>query len=800
MPPEATQCLRERFGFSAFRAGQEDIVAAMLAGRDVLAIMPTGGGKSLCYQLPACISEGVTLVVSPLIALMKDQVDALAARGIPAAAVNSSLSFEQVRQIMDQVKSGHTRLLYVAPERFGSRWFMAAMSGVKVARVAVDEAHCISQWGHDFRPAYMAIGEAVVRLGRPPVAALTATATPQVQDDIGEKLGLVSPFRTVTGFDRRNLFLEVREGGKKKDALGEFLNTQPGPGIIYCATRKHVEEVAAALSAGGAKHGGVTAYHAGMPDPQRTQAQEAFIGGNTGIIVATNAFGMGVDKADVRFVLHYDMPGTLEAYYQEAGRAGRDGKPARCTVLFGGGDRFTQEFFINGTYPTAEFVRQVWQALSRNAEDGVTELSNRDLLAMVSEEGSEFAVSAALKLLEQAGGIQRLNPRSNPALIRVLNRSRISGRATVQLQILAALDFHLPADDRNGAVEISPLDLAHDANLDPDALMRGLHAMHEAGAIAYTPPFRGRGVRLMSTGVPPVDFDAVENKRAWALGCLDSMEAYCRSGGCRRAAILAHFGETLSEPCGACDRCRDGGATLPVEATELARKVLSGVARCRRGSVSFGAQTVAAHLTGGNTDTVRRYGLDKASTYGLLRDLGQKQVVDLLEQLTAQGLLKRQDAGGEGSGGRRPVLVMTEAGLSVLKGERGDVRLRLPTAESPAPAARRAGVGGGPGREMVRETSGETFRETVREAGRAEADLYVAHADPELLALLKGVRNRTAREEGIAAYLVFADRTLAEMAVLRPADRAAMLAVNGVGERKFERFGAIFLRAIRDHA
>ncbi|MDH5527320.1 MAG: RecQ family ATP-dependent DNA helicase [Nitrospirota bacterium] len=774
LPPRAYQALKERFGFDAFREGQADIVAAMTAGRDVLAVMPTGGGKSLCYQLPACITEGVTLVVSPLIALMKDQVDALLQKGIPAAAVNSSLSFDEVRAIMDRVRSGDIRLLYVAPERFGSRWFMAAMNGVQVARVAVDEAHCISQWGHDFRPAYLTLIDAIDKLGRPPVAALTATATPQVQDDIAALLGMDNAFRRVTGFDRRNLFLEVKEGVRKKDAAHEFIKTTPGPGIIYCATRKHVDEVSSQLHDLGYS---VTAYHAGLPDEAREAAQDAFIGGETELIVATNAFGMGVDKANVRFVLHYDMPGTLEAYYQEAGRAGRDGGDSRCTLLFGGGDRFTQEFFINGTYPTPTLVRRVWEVLAESAIDGIAELSNREVLSRTGEDGSEFAVSASLKLLEQAGGIQRLHPRSNPALFQVLDRTKVSERATVQRQILAALEFHMPVGEV-GALEIPPADLAHESGLETEALLRGIHAMEAAGAIRYTPPFRGRGVRLLSTDLPPVDFDAVERKRAWAFTCLDAMEAYCRAPGCRRGAILGHFGEAHQPTCGACDRCLSGHtAAAPKEATELSRKLLSGVARCRKGRMSFGTNTIAAHLTGANTDSLRRHGLDQASTYGLLRQYTQKQVADLLEQLAAQGFLKRQDA-GEGAM-RRPVLMMTDAGLAVLKGEQTGVQLRIP-GDMPKSTASAAG--------SVR-----------RAAGESERAVWLENADPDLMARLKGLRNRLAKEEDVPAYRIFPDRTLAEMSVLKPADPAALLAVNGVGERKIEKYGDLFLTAIRDH-
>jgi ATP-dependent DNA helicase RecQ len=752
---DLTASLGRLFGFPAFRAGQERVVRSVLDGRDALVVMPTGGGKSLCYQLPAYLLDGVTVVVSPLIALMKDQVDALAARGLSAAAVNSTLTFDEVRAVMDGVRAGRVRLLYVAPERFASRFFMGAMAGVNVARVAVDEAHCISQWGHDFRPAYLRLKDAIARLGRPPVAALTATATPQVQDDIAALLGLDDPVRHVAGFDRHNLFLEVVAAGRKRDTLEQFVAEHKGPGIVYCATRKRVDEAAARLAQMGRR---VVAYHAGLPDAVRTKAQDDFLGGRAEIIVATNAFGMGVDKPDVRFVLHYDMPGTLEAYYQEAGRAGRDDQPAACTLLYGAGDRFTQEFLINASHPSEAFVRALWRALSARGDDeGRVEASHRELLDDVAAEGAEggeLAVSAALKLLEEAGWLQRLMPRENPAAIRIKDRKKVTARAPVQRAILDALDFLLDVGER-GLVQVTLSRLGVDTGLDHDALVRGLHAMVEGGAIDYAPPFRGRGLRLLTDAAPDLDYEAVTAKRRHAIAGLDAMERYCRADGCRRAEILRHFGETVaSARCGACDRCR-AGAAAPVEATELARKLLSGVARCSGKGFGFGVQTVAAHLAGGVTEAVRRHGLDQLSTHGLLGHYTQRQVADLLEALVDRGLLARQDV-GEGPNSR-PVLGLTPEGLAVLKGE-GTVALRLPETKPAAP----------------------------------EGD-----ADPALFARLKDLRREIARREEVPAYLVFTDRALADMAARRPTSTAAMAEVHGVGPSKLEKYGGRFLEVIR---
>ncbi|HJU04266.1 MAG TPA: ATP-dependent DNA helicase RecQ [Nitrospiraceae bacterium] len=346
-PHDLLHQLRSRFGFADFRHGQREVIEAVLAGHDVLAVMPTGQGKSLCFQLPATLAPGLTVVISPLIALMKDQVDALRARGIAASAFHSGLTEPERDRIIQDMRLGRLRLLYLAPERIQHGWFVRILRAAGPSLLVVDEAHCISHWGHDFRPDYMRLGDLRRQLDAPPCLALTATATLKVQDDICEKLELRSPLRTVTGFRRPNLRFAVRAcatKGEKLNALERLLEEQTsGSALIYCATRRHVEELAATLSRTRA---GVSYYHAGLADELRATIHEKFVAGQITTLVATNAFGMGIDKPDVRLVAHYDVPGSVEAYYQEAGRAGRDGKPARCALLFQHSDVATQEFFI----------------------------------------------------------------------------------------------------------------------------------------------------------------------------------------------------------------------------------------------------------------------------------------------------------------------------------------------------------------------------------------------------------------------------------------------------------------------
>lgn len=342
---QARAALRTYFGYDSFRQGQEELVGAILEGRDVLGIMPTGAGKSVCYQIPAVLLPGLTIVVSPLISLMKDQVDALNENGIPAALLNSTLTAAEMNRRYREIEAGRYRVVYIAPERLESDRFTDWLGRVEVSLVAVDEAHCISQWGHDFRPSYLSVARLTDRLEpRPVVAAFTATATPEVREDIAKRLRLQEPLRVTTGYARKNLSFRVVRGGDKRRELLRCLREHEGEaGVVYASTRKEVEECHAFLGKQGIRAG---KYHAGLEERERADAQDAFLRDDIQVMVATNAFGMGIDKSNVRFVIHYNLPKNVEAYYQEAGRAGRDGAPGECILLYSPQDTVTQKFLI----------------------------------------------------------------------------------------------------------------------------------------------------------------------------------------------------------------------------------------------------------------------------------------------------------------------------------------------------------------------------------------------------------------------------------------------------------------------
>ncbi len=408
-----------KFGHETLRPGQAEVIADIFAGRQVIAVMPTGAGKSLCYQLPAIVlgeRGGVTLVVSPLIALMKDQVDVLNARGIPAVALTSAAGADEQREILEGIRAGAYTLVYVAPERFRSPRFVEALraTAARLALVAIDEAHCISEWGHDFRPEYRRLGEMVRQLGAPRVAAFTATATPEVREDIAVQLGFDEPRLHVRGFDRPNLTYTVVKAGGAEDKAKQLVDLvrlrDGGVALVYAATRKNAEKLAGDLKRAGMR---ARVYHAGLEDRVREKAQDVFMAGDLDVIVATNAFGMGVDKSDIRLVVHADIPRSPEAYYQEAGRGGRDGKPTRCVLLFNHGDIRLQEFLIDASYPSAELLRSLWKAL-RDRPDlgklagglGDDELEAR-LKAHLGSTASNASVGAALRILERHGMLRR---------------------------------------------------------------------------------------------------------------------------------------------------------------------------------------------------------------------------------------------------------------------------------------------------------------------------------------------------------------------------------------------------------
>ncbi len=599
----AEDVLRRVFGYGAFRGRQAEVIGHVVAGGDALVIMPTGGGKSLCYQIPALLRLGVGVVVSPLIALMRDQVAALRDAGVAAAVLNSSLDGAAAYEVERQVLAGALDLLYVSPERAVMPRFLDLLARTDVALFALDEAHCVSQWGHDFRPEYRQLNVLHERFPSVPRIALTATADADTRTDIARRLNLEDAKLILAGFDRPNIAYGVSEGDGARQRLLRFIRERhPGEaGIVYCLSRKTVEATAAWLAAEGLD---ALPYHAGLDAAVREANQDRFTKGEGVIVVATVAFGMGIDKPNVRFVAHLNLPRSIESYYQETGRAGRDGLPADAWM----------------DYDVADVVAQ-----------------------------------------------RRM-------------------------------------------IEESPSD---------------------------------------------------ENRKRVERAKLNALVGYCESTSCRRQVLLGYFGETLAEPCGNCDACRE-----PIDAFDgsvLAQMALSAAYRTGQ---RFGSAHLIDVLLGKAGDKVSRFGHDRLKTFGIGAEIDEKVWRAVLRQLVAQSLLEPDP---EAFGGLR----LTEAARPVLRGEQ-TVRLRRP-------------------RVAVRKAAG---RGRGRMAGVPE---QVAPQDADLWAALRACRLELARQQNLPPYVIFHDATLLAMLRARPVSLDDFAALPGVGGRKLERYGATFLAVIRAH-
>jgi len=670
---DALIALREHFGFPDFREGQSEVVAAILEGKDAVVVMPTGSGKSLCYQLPAMMLEGATIVVSPLIALMKDQVDALQARGLPATFINSSIDAKEQGHRINGLRRGDFKLVYVAPERFRSSRFLEALQSLHISLFAVDEAHCISTWGHDFRPDYLRLKQVIELLNagqaRLQTLALTATATPYVRADIIEQLGLVKPNTFVSGFDRPNLTIDVVHTEKEREKIARIkrlatMGAGGGSGIIYASTRKAVEQVARSLSE---QDLGVAAYHAGLSDGARVKAQDDFMSGRTQMIVATNAFGMGIDKPDIRFVAHYQMPGSIEAYYQEIGRAGRDGLPSSCVLLFNYADKNTHDFFIEGSYPSPELVKDVYAALVSTGLKRV-ELSAAEIAKRAGAK-NEMAIQSSLYLLERAGHIARTtydqrSPEEEPPW------ETRTARST--------------ANASTGSAGVSPALVTRDST-------------------AGKPARRSRSIIMLDqTPVTNLRLNSSDVARRAALERrkLREMIEFCYTEYCYRAHILDYFGDPHhARNCGTCGNCSPNSPartpltsdeTLPDQATAgrrrksavavpispralttdeslRVRKILACAARMKG---RFGKTILANTLRGSAAKAVMQAHLNELSTYGILKEMRQEDLLVYIDALVAARCLRL-------SPGTYPIVSITELGERVMR-EQETVELALP--------------------------------------------------------------------------------------------------------------------------
>lgn len=680
----------QQFGLTSFRPGQREVIESIVAGDDCMCVMPTGGGKSLCYQLPSLIRPGLTIVVSPLIALMKDQVDGLGKRGIPAALINSTLSqSEQNKRLLD-VAAGKYQMVYVAPERLRNTRFLEAIRATPIQLLAIDEAHCISQWGHDFRPDYARIGKFREWLGGVQTVALTATATPRVREDIVQVLGLKRPKQFMSGFARPNLHFGVvqRQSDREKDEeLENFLKRTTGSGIIYAATRKRCEALVEWI--GQKLKLPVGAYHAGLLPDQRRGIQERFMRNDLRIIVATNAFGMGIDKSDLRFVVHYNMPGSLEAYYQEAGRAGRDGEQSVCVMLYSSQDRYIQEFFIENNYPPRDVIEKTYNFLAAREEDPI-ELTLEEIRDALGLSISPEAIGSGLQVLGRTGVVERLEMGGGLAMIKIDSPlptlvDLLPREAKVQRKVLRVLE-HTVGDRRGEQVYVHPRWLLQQSGLEREALSRALRELSKLNEIDYVPPFRGRAVHFVRRGVAfddlAIDFDALNKRKQAEYDRLNQVVSYAQSPLCRQTTILNYFGDTTTPNCGQCDRCgrkpgwpiiklstneksspagtvatashtgvgteptKSSGATekkpliSPEQKLAFLEEVVGAIERIHG---RIGKILIAQYLCGSQNSKIQKLNLHRLSGFGLLNAFRQSDGIEFLDCMLAAGILRQQE-------------------------------------------------------------------------------------------------------------------------------------------------------------
>jgi ATP-dependent DNA helicase RecQ len=497
---------------------------------------------------------------------MKDQVDSLNELKIPATYINSSLSLTESEKRLEDIKNNQYKLIYIAPERFYNQKFITTLQNIKVSLFAIDEAHCISQWGHDFRPSYMKLKQIVKNIGNPVITALTATATPEVRKDIAKQLDLGDDYNLViSGFARENLHfgaVEASDWQKTSLVIDAIKGAEGGSGIVYVGTRSKAEELVENLMTEGIQS---ATYHAGMDASSRDWVQDNFLNDNIQVVVATNAFGLGINKKDVRFVIHHDIPGTLEAYYQEAGRAGRDGKTSFCLLLFSPKDRYLREFFIKGDNPSPQIIAEIHETLldfSCEQESKRIMFTYADLVSRLSESIPEMAVGTSIKILEKEGFIQRNKEKNGSAYLKVLVadnelKEAISSRAKKQHEILdKLLDNYY--DELKKGWNFSVDDLATNLNVKKNSVSRLIKNLQEQDLVEYRPSFKGTELEIIddtSNVFDKIDFEVLEKKLQKSYEKLDKMENYVYNVFCRQKYILEYFGDSEIKDCGKCDNC-----------------------------------------------------------------------------------------------------------------------------------------------------------------------------------------------------------------------------------------------------
>lgn len=744
------QNLEKLFGYSKFRPGQKEIIETILNRQNVLAILPTGAGKSICYQLPALISERFSIVVSPLIALMKDQVDSIKINPNPAAFINSAMSFKESEETLRNISFGKIKILYLAPEKLENRQFAERIKSLNPNFIFIDEAHCISEWGHNFRPGYTKIKEFTDYLGVKNISAFTATATPEVAKDIVEQLGLVEPKIFVRGFERDNISINIIKTKKKKENCLQILAEHGTPAIVYTSSRKRAEAISEFLLMNKIKS---TYYHAGLLPEVRKKVQEDFINNKTSVICATNAFGMGIDKGDIRLVLHYNAPGSIENYYQEIGRAGRDGKPSHAYLLYDDSDMDIHKYFIRNSYPDKETIMGIYDSICDFGKVAVGNITSKeipidlDFIKITTQKQiSRGIVYSALNSLEGGGYLKLISDLERKDSIQFLmdkTRLRNFVKLTENIffkEIILYLLRNFSKEIFLKEVRVSVTEISKETNIIINELTESLTILDNFGIISFYQSLSKDSARMLSPRISSKDlklnFKRINESFLNQHTKVEKMSQLIYTTDCRFKFILNYFGETNSDyHCGQCDNCTTR-TRLPSNSIQYISELILRTLFESKDELT--ERNVISILRG----SVKKEKYNSITTFGVCRNYEKHEILSVLFELIESKVITK---------GVRDLINLTEQGF-----------------------------------------------EKIKQLGLHKvAKLKTGYEDNlELFNTLSTIRQDVSKKFMQTSNLICPDEVLSNIAKSKPKNRKQFLALKGTNERMFTKIGSEVIEAV----
>lgn len=730
-----------------------EIIEAVIKHNNVLAVLPTGAGKSICYQIPALMSENFSIVISPLIALMKDQVDSLNKKKEIAAFINSTMSLSETEDVLNKIALGSIKLLYLAPERIESLKFSERIKELKPKNIFVDEAHCISEWGHNFRPSYLKINEFLKHTGIKRVSAFTATATPEVREDIITQLGFKDPKVFVRGFERDNLHLNTIHTNRKKEKCNEIIREISGPAIIYTSSRKKAEATAEFLNLKGIL---CNYYHAGLTPPERRRVQDEFINGKTEIIVATNAFGMGIDKANIRLIIHFNTPGSIESYYQEIGRAGRDGNESYCYLLHDESDFAIQNFFISNSHPGKEQIQKIYKAVCDYNRIAVGTISDKELIIdrdyiskYIGTDISTGLLYSALKYLENSGYFRRVSEfDKKDSLQFIIQKDNLKQfiKDTANQELINVILFlvrEFGSVIYGSLLKISVAHLANKFSIPEQSFVDSLNLLNNMGIISFQQAISKDTVVLTSPRVDAVDlalnYKLINESYLNSQRKLEKMNDYVFTNECRFKNILNYFGENVPDyRCGKCDNCTSTGKLKDSAASYLSELIIDTLEEAKEAL----PQNFLVNLLRG--EKVKE-SITLFKHFGSCKNYTASEIQSVISFMVSKGTISK-------SAGRRNHLIL--------------VKKEMDKSDSPA-------------NDSDKINSERNFND----------ELYIYNQ-------LRAARKKAAEKFLQSGYLICPDSVLREVARIQPKSKYELLNIKGFNHRMFNKLGNDFLEIL----